>query len=122
MIRSRLARRKSFVCRRGYRSEDWATAATPVTQFSPEGLMQEYVLEAYLEGAVDLTSGMVLNIAELDQELCRVVGPLESMDLSDSKMAVHLFEQLRERFSSPVKLMKVRLHTSREQWIDVCQD
>lgn len=132
---TRLARRTRFQCLHRYAVGEWPkerNSAEFGACFTPHGHGHNYELEAYFEGPVDKQTGMVMNLAEIDALLKKVVSPIDGKHLNfevaefkdrvptTEAVAVYLTDKLREEMKPyPVKLAKLRLYECEDLWVDV---
>jgi len=99
--------------------------------YSRSGFGHNFILEAYVEGAVDPKTGMVINLRELDALLKEVVHPLDHHFLntevpyfnriipSAENIAVYCFDAVSERLDhTRVRLKRVRLYEGPDMWVD----
>jgi 6-pyruvoyltetrahydropterin/6-carboxytetrahydropterin synthase len=134
---TRLARRRSFQCLHRYEVKDWSEQKN-LTEFgacfTPHGHGHNYEIEAYFEGHVDKTTGMILNLADVDHLLEKVIAPIEGKHLNfevpEFKNQVPTTEILAEYLSDKLfkamkaahkqlRLVKIRLFESEDLWVDV---
>lgn len=137
MSLTRLARRRSFQCLHRYEVKDWSETQNLQefgACFTPHGHGHNYEIEAYFEGAIDKTTGMILNLMDVDHLLERVIGPLEGKHLNfeivEFNDRVPTTEMLAEYLSikllatmksthKTLRLVKIRLYESENLWVDV---
>lgn len=137
MSLTRLARRHSFQTLEPFSARDLSVDRNPIELgpcFTPSGQGHNYEIEAYFEGPVEKHSGMIVNLAEVDSLLARVLSPLNGQALSVAisefmgekpsveDLASYVAQSMiREmKFSTPgVRLVKVRLYESEDLWVDV---
>ena len=137
MSLTRLSRRRGFQCLHRYQVNDWPAARNQTESgacFTPEGHGHNYELEAYFEGAVDPESGMIVNLADVDSLLAKVLFPLEGKRL-DSEipefkdtvptteiLASYVTQNLLKTMHATlpgIRLVKVRLYEYDDLWVDV---
>lgn len=133
---TRLARRKGFQCMHRYAVDAWSkeqNAAEFGACFTPTGHGHNYELEAYFEGKVDAQTGMIVNLADVDSLLNRVLSPLEGKHLNNEvpefknqvptteSLAEYLAQRLIQEmnFGGGVRLVKIRLYEYEDLWVDV---
>ena len=131
MSRTRLARRKGFQCLHRYVIPEWTDSANSSAFgacFLPDGHGHNYELEVYLEGEPDPKTGMIMNLADVDQVLAEVVEPLDGKHVNlevpelsgvvptTERLAHFLFARLQKRFTG---LVKIRLYEYDDLWVDV---
>lgn len=90
--------------------------------FSPNGPTHHYELEVYVEGELNESTGMVMNIRELDRMIGEVLIPFrdQPLKLESGQLAIKLCERIRPcmgTFNS--RLIKVRLFENPDLWFDV---
>jgi len=137
MSLTRLARRKSFQCMHRYALEAWTEEQNRAefgACFTPTGHGHNYELEAYFEGKVDSTTGMIANLTDIDALMSEVVKPLDgkhlNFDVAAFTKRVPTTEALAEYLASEliaakkkrlieVRLVKVRLYEYEDLWVDV---
>ena len=135
MSTTRLARRKAFQCMHRYALEQWTDQHNREVFgacFTPHGHGHNYEIEAYFEGPVDPLTGMIVNLADVDQWLSEVVQPLNAKHLNfelpefqkkvptTENLALYLQDKLNAKLaSSQVTLFKLRLYESDDLWVDV---
>jgi 6-pyruvoyltetrahydropterin/6-carboxytetrahydropterin synthase len=135
MSSTRLARRKAFQCMHLYKVEQFSEAQNRKTFgacFTPHGHGHNYEMEAYFEGPVDPVTGMIVNLADVDQWLDEAVRPLVDKHLNfevaefreqvptTENLAQFLKSKLQARLNgSPVHLFKLRLYESEDLWVDI---
>jgi 6-pyruvoyltetrahydropterin/6-carboxytetrahydropterin synthase len=99
--------------------------------YTPYGHGHNYILEAYISGEIDPTSGMVINLRDVDRILKLVLEPLDhhhlNFDVPEFKTVVptteniakYCFEKIEKEISSfSAKLEKVRLYEGEDLWVD----
>lgn len=99
--------------------------------YSPHGHGHNFILEAYLTGMVDPSTGMVVNLKEVDQWLKEVTDPLDHHFLNTDvpyfagivptteNLAIYCYQELLKRIQgTPVQLTKIRLHEGADLWVD----
>jgi len=131
---TRLARRRGFQCLHKYVVPEWTDSANSSVFgacFTPHGHGHNYELEAYIEGQPDPLTGMIMNLADVDQILNKVVDPLDGKHVNleipelegqvptTERLAHYLMLKLRPHFSGGVRLVKVRLYEYENLWVDV---
>lgn len=116
MSRSRMARRRPF-----------QILHPAGTCFTPQGPGQNYEVEAYIEGKRDPVTGMIMDVAQLDQlieaALSSVVNESwpESVNLPATTAALtkQVYENLKVNLNDqPVDLIKVRVYQDKDLWVD----
>lgn len=128
-----LARRKGFQCLHKYVVPEWtdsANASVFGACFTPHGHGHDYELEVYLAGDIDPVTGMVLNLADVDQVLGEVVGLIDgkhvNLDVPElqglvpttERLAHFLLGKLKGRFAG-ASLVKIRLYEYEDLWVDL---
>ncbi len=107
----RLARRHSFQC-----------LSPAGLNFSPNGPAHHYELEVYVEGEMRETTGMVLNIRELDRLIGEVVAPftMKPLEVPSEVLATQLVARIQPCMASfNSRLIKLRLIENPDLWFDV---
>lgn len=106
----------------------------------PDGLGHNFKLEAHFQGEVDATTGMIINLSDIDSWLKKMVEPLDHHHLNNDveffrtnvataeNIARYCFESLKAIMkSSPAqhkpkndaaRLLKVRLYEGENLWVD----
>ena len=131
----RLARRRTFSCRHFYKVDGWTDEANKNVFgacFHPEGHGHNYTLEAFIEGAPDPVTGMIVNLVDVDRWLIDCVRDLDGKHLNrdvaffaervptTENLSLFLFDRLapvvREK---GLKLAKLRLYEYEDLWVDV---
>ncbi len=88
--------------------------------FTPQGAAHNYQVEVSLSGAVDPSTGLILNIREIDSLIDEVLASNADAATSTESFARVLFENLRPPVQSRrMELCKLRLYESAEYWVDV---
>lgn len=104
------------------------------------GLGHNFKLEAHFEGPIDQQTGMIINLADIDLWLKKMVEPLDHHHLNNDveffqknvptaeNIARYCFDSLKSLMavtpathkpsSSKAKLLKVRLYEGENLWID----
>jgi 6-pyruvoyltetrahydropterin/6-carboxytetrahydropterin synthase len=90
-----------------------------------------YILEGHFTGAMDHTTGMIVNLTELDRILKTVIDPLDHRHLeidvayfknhvpTIENLAQYLFHQIQEQIpAASFHLVKIRLFESEDFWVD----
>ena len=134
VARTRLARRKAFHCLHRYGVDSWSEAKNQANFgacFTPHGHGHNYELEAHIEGPVDKETGMIMNLADVDQLLNQLIKPLNGKHLNfeiiqfkeqvptTENLAQWLFSQLENKIPPPARLVKVRLYEYEDLWVDI---
>lgn len=134
MSRTRLARRKAFQCLHRYDVAAWSDQKNGEVFgacFTPHGHGHNYEMEVYLEGPVDPTTGMILNLVDVDQVLDAVIAPIKGKHLNldvpeflnkvptTEMLAQYLFERVAKSVAAPVQVAKLRLYEYDDLWVDV---
>jgi 6-pyruvoyltetrahydropterin/6-carboxytetrahydropterin synthase len=135
MSLTRIARRKNFQCMHRYAVETWTDSKNQSqfgTCFTPTGHGHNYELEAYFEGKIDPQTGMVVNLADVDNLLGEVLSPIAGKHLNfevphfknqvptTEAVANYLAQSLIAKMSfAGVRLVKVRLYEYEDLWVDV---
>jgi len=100
---------------------------------SMHGFGHNYILEAYVEGAIDVKTGMVMAIHELDACLKEITSGLDHRFLNHEvsyfktvvptgeNIAQYCFDFLNRLLKThgQVKLAKVRLYETDDLWVDI---
>lgn len=132
-----LARSVDFQCAHSYEVKAW-TKDENLKEFgpcfSPTGHGHSYRLECFVEGPVDPTTGMIINLRDLDQILKEVTSEIDGKFLNKEvreflntnptteRIAEHLFKKIEEKLKPfHVELKRVRLFETDQLWVDVVQ-
>lgn len=133
-MNTRLARRKAFHCLQSFAPEQWMNekdASVTGAALTPQGHGRNFEMEVYLEGPVGRETGMIVNLADFDAVLERVVAPLNGKSLnqdipefegrtpSAESLAAYLFERVKNEIAAPARLAKLRLYAHADLWVDV---
>lgn len=133
---TQLARRRGFQCTHRYEVQGWSADQNLKTFggcFTPGGHGHNYEVEAYFEGPVDPTTGMILNLVDVDLMLKEVLAPLDGKNLNEEvpafkdrvptteAIASYIFERLTAAVGQfdGVRLVRVRLFEFDDLWVDV---
>lgn len=135
MSLTRIARRKSFQCMHRYAVADWPAeknSAVFGACFTPTGHGHNYELEAFFEGLVDKTTGMIANLADIDALLSELLAPIQNKHLNEEvaefKKSVPTTEAIASYLASRliklnklvgVRIVKLRLFECDDLWVDV---
>ena len=106
----------------------------------PTGLGHNFKLEAHFEGPIDPQTGMIINLADIDIWLKKMVQPLDHYHLNKDveffrtnvptaeNIARYCFESLKKIMdevstahkpaAKSARLLKVRLHEGENLWVD----
>lgn len=106
----------------------------------PTGLGHNFKLEAHFEGPIDSQTGMIINLADIDIWLKKMVAPLDHHHLNSDveffkknvptaeNIARYCFDSLKKimievstshkPMSKSARLLKVRLHEGENLWVD----
>jgi hypothetical protein len=119
---TRLARRRPFL-RPLSPNElyDPRTESEDTLHFSPEGIRHQAHVEVVLAGPIDPTTGMIIDVRDVDRILARALAPFERGDprpASTEAWAADLFDILNADFA-PVRLEKLRVIERADTWVDV---
>lgn len=129
-----LARAVDFQCAHSYEVKEW-TKDENLKEFgpcfSPTGHGHSYRMECFIEGEVDSTTGMIINLRELDQLLKEAVSELDGKFLNKDvdeflntnptteKIAQYLFKKIEKRTKPfSIALKKLRLYETDQLWVD----
>jgi 6-pyruvoyltetrahydropterin/6-carboxytetrahydropterin synthase len=130
---ARLARRVRFSCGHRYHNPNWTEEKNKQvfgSCYSEHGHGHNYILEGFFLGPIDPESGMVMNLAEVDQIMKITVLPLDhhhlNFDVAEFKsqvpttenIAKYCFEKLDGLVPEGVELYKVRLYEAEDLWVD----
>ncbi len=103
--------------------------------FTAHGHGHDYVLEAFLEGPIDPSTGLLANLIDVDKVLKEVTDPLDhrhlNFDIAYFKdrvptteiIAQHCFRELAPKLkaafpSAPLRLYKVRLFETEDLYVE----
>ena len=99
--------------------------------FSPYGHGHDYTLEVFLKGSRDKSTGLVVNLIDVDTRLKEIVAPLNFRHLTHEvpffrnviptteNLARYLFFQVESSIQDwPVTLSKVRIYENADLWVD----
>lgn len=130
----RLARRIYFSCGHRYYSPQLSEAENKKifgACYTEYGHGHNYTLEAYIEGAIDPVTGMIINLSEVDEVLKAVTAPLDHHHLNfdvphfkdhvptTENIAAYLYKQIEGRLHGrALKLHKIRLYEYEDLWVD----
>lgn len=133
-----LVRAVQFNCAHSYKVKEW-TKDRNLKEFgacfSPTGHGHSYRLECSIEGAVDVTSGMIINLRDLDLMLKEVIKELDGRFLdkevpeflnqvpTTENIALWIFAKLEKQIAArfpetPLVLKKIRLFETEDLWVD----
>jgi 6-pyruvoyltetrahydropterin/6-carboxytetrahydropterin synthase len=129
-----LCRKISFSSGHRYHNPTWSedeNRRVYGSQYSAHGHGHNYELVAHLSGEIDTSTGMVMNLTDVDRILRDVVAPLDHYFLNSDvpffrklvptteNIARYCFEGICQRLKeSNIRLLKVRLYEGRDLWID----
>lgn len=136
---ARLARRVYFSSAHRYHSpalSEEENKSVFGSCYSPYGHGHNYILEAYFEGPIDPTTGMVINLSQVDEILKEVVQPLDHHHLNfdvdyfknrvptTENIAIYCHDKINEHLKGlqNLKLFKVRLFEGEDLWVDYGYD
>lgn len=89
MLQFRLSRKAYFSSAHKYELKEWSPAQNKDffgSCYSEHGHGHNYVLEAVVEGPLDPSTGMIINLADLDALLKNIVLPLDHAFLNDTPL------------------------------------
>jgi 6-pyruvoyltetrahydropterin/6-carboxytetrahydropterin synthase len=98
--------------------------------YTPYGHGHNYVLEMTLTGEIDPTTGMVINLVEVDRILREVTGPLDHHHLNfdvpyfkdlvptTENIAKYCFDEVCKLLPKNVKAVRARLFEAENLWAD----
>ncbi len=102
--------------------------------YSEHGHGHNYILEAYISGPIDSTTGMVINLMDVDEALKQVSRPLDHKHLNfdipyfkelvptTENIARYLYDEIEKALQGQdVRLEKVRLYEGEDLWVDYGQ-
>lgn len=129
-----LCRRTYFQCVHKYQNplfSDAENIAEFGACFTPNGHGHNYTLDAYVEGPVQPTTGMVINLRDLDLALREVVSRLNQKHLNfevpefketvptTENIAAFIFSNLKKSLQNySVNLNRIRLYEKEDLWVD----
>ena len=130
-----------FQCVHRYAVESWTVEQNEKVFsgcFTPHGHGHNYTLEVYIEGTPDATSGMILNLMDVDKMLTQVLAPFDGKHLNfetkqfqnlvptTENIARELFQQFDQLLiasldakNSSAKLIKARIFENEDLWVDI---
>ncbi|MCB0343431.1 MAG: 6-carboxytetrahydropterin synthase [Pseudobdellovibrionaceae bacterium] len=136
--KARLSRRVYFSSAHQYYQPQWSEQKNQEIYgdlYSPHGMGHNFALEAYVEGAIDPVTGMIINMADFDQILKEAVKPLDHRFLNKDvpyffntvptleNIAVYCFERISESLKpTSLQLLKVRVYEGDDVWVDYGAD
>lgn len=129
-----LVRAITFNCAHLYEVKEW-THDENLKEFglcfSKQGHGHTYTLEASVEGPIDPTTGMILNLRDLDQILKESVFHLQGKHLNTEveafksvqptteNIAKYLNELILKKLTThSVHLAKIRLYETKDLWVE----
>lgn len=103
--------------------------------FTPHGHGHNYILEAFVEGPIDVQTGMLINLIDIDKVLKDVVGPLDHQHLNfdityfqdkiptTEVIAQYCFRELHTKLKAAfpqlsLKLYKIRLFEMDDLYVE----
>ena len=133
-----LVRAAQFQCAHSYKVKEWSKDQNLKefgACFSPTGHGHTYRLECAIEGAVDPTSGMIINLRDLDFLIKDVIKDLDGRFLdkevpeflnqvpTTENIAIWIYERVEKLMGSRfpgvgLKLKKIRLFETEDLWVD----
>lgn len=137
-MRLQIARRRYFQCQHLYRVEAWSDAENSKEFgpcFTPNGHGHNYAVDVYLEGEPDPTTGMIVNLAEIDATLAKILEPIDGHHLNfevlefskdvptTENIARYLWRQWQAVTSDwKAQMVQLRLYENDDLWIDLWRD
>ncbi len=134
----RLARKVYFSSAHFYKNPEWSDEENKKAFgdcFSEHGHGHNYILEAEFEGSIDPSTGLVVNLVDIDKILKEVVKPMDHKHLNldheafksknptTENIANFLFDEIENSLKSlPVSLTRVRLYEEDDLYVDVYKD
>lgn len=133
-MKLQLVRAVYFQCAHSYQVKEWSKEQNlkefgPC--FSPSGHGHRYRLESFVEGPMDPTTGMIINLRDLDDTMKEVVSFLDGKFLdkevetfkesvpTTEKIAEYLCTQLKVKLQKHgVSLCKLRLYETDDLWVE----
>lgn len=87
---------------------------------TPRGAAHNYYVEVSLSGAMNETTGMLLNIRDIDLWVDQALERVPTEPLSVERLATVLFEAIQKQvIEHDVELKKLRLFESPDYWVDI---
>ncbi len=98
--------------------------------YTEHGHGHNYILEITLSGEIDSSTGMVINLVDVDHILKTVTGPLDHHHLNfdvpafknlvptTENIAKFCFEECQKLVPKPIKLVRARLYETETLWSD----
>jgi 6-pyruvoyltetrahydropterin/6-carboxytetrahydropterin synthase len=135
--RSLIARRMLFSCAHFYKQDRFSDAenARVFGQcYTPYGHGHNYVLEVFVDGPIDPTTRLVMNLAELDDCMKLVTAPLDHRHLNfdvaefsqtiptTENIALYLRQKLLgwiQSHAPNLNLTRLRLYETDDLWVEV---
>jgi 6-pyruvoyltetrahydropterin/6-carboxytetrahydropterin synthase len=102
--------------------------------YTPHGHGHNYVIEAFVEGPIDSRTGLVMNLADLDQILFKVTDPLDHQHLNfdhaefkdkvptTENIALFLKREISNELAAThpgLRLNRLRLFETDDLWVEV---
>lgn len=129
-----LVRAVYFQCAHSYQVKEW-TKEQNLKEFgpcfSPQGHGHRYRLECFVEGPVNQTTGMIINLRDLDESMKDIVSELDGKFLdkdldafkntvpTTEKIAEHLSLRLKSRLKKySVNVCKIKLYETDDLWVE----
>ncbi len=140
--RIRVARRVSFSSAHLYRNDKWNNATNGSVFgrcFTEHGHGHNFTLEAFLEGPIDSTTGLLVNLIDVDKILKDVTNPLDHQHLNfdvpffarhiptTENIARYCYDEIArelprqfsgQRSADHIHLGKVRLYENEDLWAE----
>lgn len=133
-LTTQLVRSAYFQCTHFYKVAHWSDEQNREEFglcFHPQGHGHTYKVDLYLEGSVDPTSGMIMNLWDVDQGIKKVLAELDqkhlNFDIPEFKnkvpttehIAEYLFKLFQKDIHSPTcAVVRIRLYESSDLWVD----
>ena len=135
---TQLIRSAFFQCTHFYKIDSWSDEQNRAEFglcFHPQGHGHTYKVDLYLQGPVDPTTGMILNLRDVDLGMKRVLAALDqkhlNFDIAEFKdkipttenIAKYLFDLFAKEVHSPTcSVVRVRLYETDDLWVDYGHD
>lgn len=133
-LTTQLIRSAYFQATHFYKVEGWSDEQNRKTFglcFHPQGHGHTYKVDLYLEGSVDATTGMIMNLWDVDQGIKKVLADIDQKHLNfdipefqnkiptTENIAHYLFGLFKAVVHSPTcSVVRLRLYESEDLWVD----
>ena len=137
-VTTQLIRSAYFQCTHFYKIDSWSDEKNQEEFglcFHPRGHGHTYKVDLYVEGPVDSTTGMIMNLRDVDLGMKKILTTIDQKHLNfevpefkskiptTENIAEYLFGLMSKEVHSPTcKVARLRLYENDDLWVDYGND